>query len=160
MSSAFLASQSLVPRKQQNLTHTYTCTVLFAIICHYLVLLYNNDRFCSLRIQFHNLACLSFFQLQEKDSELSVLMESLKKMRRLAQELVVSEEYEGDTSLSAQCIKAMKLKDDEGYFDTYSHFSIHHEMLSVSLKAVTVMHSLAVVMTSHMTIIYNHSVSR
>jgi len=68
-------------------------------------------------------------------------MESLKKMRRLAQELVVGEEREGDTALPAECVKAMKIKDDQAYFDTYSHFSIHHEMLSVSLKAVTVMHS-------------------
>ena len=68
-------------------------------------------------------------------------MESLKKMRRLAQELVVGEECEGNTSLPVQCVKAMKMKDDEAYFDTYSHFSIHHEMLSVSLKAVSVMHS-------------------
>jgi hypothetical protein len=68
-------------------------------------------------------------------------MESLKKMRHLAQELVVGEECEGDTSLPVQCVKTMKMKDDEAYFDTYSHFSIHHEMLSVSLKAVTVMYS-------------------
>jgi hypothetical protein len=59
----------------------------------------------------------------------------------LAQELVVGEEFEGDTSLPVQCVKAMKVKDDEAYFDTYSHFSIHHEMLSVSSKAVTLMHS-------------------
>jgi hypothetical protein len=58
----------------------------------------------------------------------------MEKMRRLAQELVVGDEHEGDTSLPTQCIKTMKLKDD-GYFNTYSHFSIHHEMLSVSLKA-------------------------
>jgi protein arginine N-methyltransferase 3 len=57
-------------------------------------------------------------------------MESMKKMRRLAQELVVGEECEGDTSVPVQCVKAMKMKDDESYFDTYSHFSIHHEMLS------------------------------
>jgi len=68
-------------------------------------------------------------------------MERLKKMRRLAQEFVVGEECEGDTSLPVQSVKAMKMKDDEAYFDTYSHFSIHHEMLSVSLKAVTLMHS-------------------
>jgi protein arginine N-methyltransferase 3 len=64
------------------------------------------------------------------------------KMRHLAQELVVGGECEGDTPVPAQCIKAMKLKDDEGYFNTYSHFSIHHEMLSVSLKAVTLTYSL------------------
>jgi hypothetical protein len=68
-------------------------------------------------------------------------MESVKKMRRFVQELVVGEECEGDASLPIQCVKAMKMKDDEAYFDTYSHFSIHHEMLSVSLKAVTIMHT-------------------
>lgn len=72
---------------------------------------------------------------------MSVLTESLKKMRRLAQELVVGEECERDASLPSQCIRAMKMKVDEAYFDTYSHFSIHHEMLSVSFKAVTVMPS-------------------
>ena len=30
------------------------------------------------------------------------------------------------------CVKDVKLEDDEGYFSTYSHFSIHYDMLSVS----------------------------
>jgi hypothetical protein len=69
-------------------------------------------------------------------------MESVEKMRHLAQELVVGGEREGDVPVPAQCMQAMKLRDDEGYFNTYSHFSIHHEMLSVSLKAVTLPYSL------------------
>jgi hypothetical protein len=57
-------------------------------------------------------------------------MERSKKMCRFIQEVVLDEEYEGGASLPIQCVKAMKMKDVEAYFDTYSHFNIHHEMLS------------------------------
>lgn len=62
----------------------------------------------------------------------------MEKMRVVTQELVAGEGSEEDLSLLSQCVKAVKLEGDEGYFSTYSHFSIHHEMLSVSQKSVTV----------------------
>lgn len=30
-------------------------------------------------------------------------------------------------------VAAIRLQDDEEYFNTYAHFGIHHEMLSVSI---------------------------
>ncbi|KDR16996.1 protein arginine N-methyltransferase 3 isoform X3 [Zootermopsis nevadensis] len=68
-------------------------------------------------------------QVLEKDLEINTLMENIEKMRCVTQELVAGEESEENSSLP-QCIKAIKLEGDEGYFNTYSHFSIHHEMLS------------------------------
>jgi hypothetical protein len=59
-------------------------------------------------------------------------MESMEKMRCVTQELVAGGGSEEDSSLPPQRIKAIKPEEDEGYFNTYSHFSIHHEMLSVS----------------------------
>jgi len=56
----------------------------------------------------------------------------MEKMRHMAQELVAGGGGEGDSSSPAHCVMNIKLEDDEGYFNTYSHFSIHHEMLSVS----------------------------
>jgi protein arginine N-methyltransferase 3 len=59
-------------------------------------------------------------------------MENMEKMRCVTQKLVAGEGSEEDSSLPPRCIKAIRLEGDEGYFNTYSHFSIHHEMLSVS----------------------------
>lgn len=35
---------------------------------------------------------------------------------------------------SKRCVKNVKLVDDEGYFNTYSHFAIHHEMLTDTVR--------------------------
>lgn len=31
------------------------------------------------------------------------------------------------------CVSSVPLEQDEGYFNTYAHYGIHHEMLSVSI---------------------------
>lgn len=35
---------------------------------------------------------------------------------------------------SSNCVGSVPLQQDEGYFQTYSHYGIHHEMLSVSFR--------------------------
>jgi protein arginine N-methyltransferase 3 len=62
-------------------------------------------------------------------------MEDMEKMRRVTQELVADGGNEADSTSPAHYIKSVKMEYDEGYFNTYSHFSIHHEMLSVSFKS-------------------------
>jgi protein arginine N-methyltransferase 3 len=78
------------------------------------------------------------FQVREKDFELKAMRENMEKMRRITQELMADGGNEADAALPAHCIKAIKMECDEGYFNTYSHFSIHHEMLSVSSKPAIV----------------------
>ncbi|PNF31442.1 Protein arginine N-methyltransferase 3 [Cryptotermes secundus] len=69
-------------------------------------------------------------QIREKDSELKTMTENVEKMRHITQELVADGRNEADSASPAHCIKAIKMECDEGYFNTYSHFGIHHEMLS------------------------------
>jgi protein arginine N-methyltransferase 3 len=83
---------------------------------------------------FHYLLCLQMFQVKEKDSELEAMRKDMDKMRCVTQRLVADGGNEAGLTSPAHCIKAIKVEYDEGYFNTYSHFSIHHEMLSVSLK--------------------------
>jgi protein arginine N-methyltransferase 3 len=75
------------------------------------------------------------FQVREKDSELKAMNENIEKMQSITQRLVADGGNEADSASPARCIKDVKMEYDEGYFNTYSHFNIHHEMLSVSLKS-------------------------
>lgn len=50
-------------------------------------------------------------------------------MKEKAQRLVLDDDI---TKISnKRCVKNKSLDCDEGYFNTYSHFAIHHEMLTV-----------------------------
>lgn len=42
-----------------------------------------------------------------------------------------SEKQQTAQSTLEQSVKSINLNEDEGYFNSYAHFSIHHEMLSV-----------------------------
>lgn len=66
-------------------------------------------------------------QLQANDSMLEQAMKDMEKMRRITRSLVEN----SSTSDSEKCVASVKLENDQGYFNTYSHFGIHHEMLSV-----------------------------
>lgn len=65
---------------------------------------------------------------------MKAMRENIEKMRHITQQLVADGGNEADAASPVHCIKAINMEYDEGYFNTYSHFSIHHEMLSVSLK--------------------------
>ncbi|XP_069676938.1 protein arginine N-methyltransferase 3 isoform X2 [Periplaneta americana] len=65
-------------------------------------------------------------QVREKESEIRTLKEIMEKMRRVTQEVMADD----STSSAIKGFESIKLEDDVGYFNTYSHFSIHHEMLS------------------------------
>lgn len=50
-------------------------------------------------------------------------------MTKKAQKLVFDED---DLPKSKdRCVKKVSSNSDQGYFNTYSHFAIHHEMLTV-----------------------------
>ena len=50
-------------------------------------------------------------------------------MTKKAQKLVFDEDE--ITKPKDRCVKNVGAKSDQGYFNTYSHFAIHHEMLTV-----------------------------
>lgn len=68
-----------------------------------------------------------------KNSLLEAAAEDIKRMRTLTQELV-----EGTNSHNTcdkpvdRKVACLTLSEDQSYFDSYAHFSIHLEMLSVS----------------------------
>lgn len=63
-------------------------------------------------------------------------MDTLKtKFREIFEEKSDVTSYEaGKTAkvTSTNCVGSVPLQQDEGYFQTYSHYGIHHDMLSVS----------------------------
>ena len=63
-------------------------------------------------------------------------MQQIEEMQRRAQALVLDDDtdiHSTSDENAPRCVKSIRAHDDEGYFSTYSHFAIHHEMLTVSL---------------------------
>lgn len=54
----------------------------------------------------------------------------MEEMREKAQKLILGDDLEGKEK--STLVSAHNPNVDEGYFNTYSHFAIHHEMLTVS----------------------------
>lgn len=61
----------------------------------------------------------------------------MKRMRALTQELVEGNNSHSDKPVERK-VACLSLSEDQSYFDSYAHFGIHLEMLSVSclLKVV------------------------
>lgn len=58
----------------------------------------------------------------------------MEEMKEKAQKLILGDELDGKHGLHGKTlVNAYNPNVDEGYFNTYSHFAIHHEMLTVSL---------------------------
>lgn len=51
-------------------------------------------------------------------------------MTKKAQKLVFDDD-DDTIKPKERCVKNVQSKSDQGYFNTYSHFAIHHEMLTV-----------------------------
>lgn len=56
----------------------------------------------------------------------------MEEMREKAQKLILGDDLDGKEK--GTLVSAHNPNVDEGYFNTYSHFAIHHEMLTVSCK--------------------------
>lgn len=71
--------------------------------------------------------------LDAEVKHLNSLLEDMRKEFKSNSEKLISElEKETATALTTQhCVAAVKCADDEMYFNTYAHYDIHHEMLSV-----------------------------
>lgn len=79
-------------------------------------------------------------QLAEKDILLEHLIGQIEKMKTSYQELIERTEtsngpttvgLSSDATIVQTCVGQVPVKEDEGYFNTYAHFDIHHDMLSV-----------------------------
>lgn len=60
-------------------------------------------------------------------------MEDMNKMKKITRNLVESTNIGDSSSVqdTEKCVANVRLENDQGYFNTYAHFGIHHEMLSV-----------------------------
>jgi len=92
------------------------------------------DRFNDIKKQFEALSV----QVKEKDQNLTALYEDMSKMKGVAQSLF-NTSGDSDGSKSASNLYNQKLlpvaqsrtvEEDQSYFQSYAHYSIHHEMLS------------------------------
>lgn len=71
-------------------------------------------------------------QLEQRDVVCQLAKEQIDEMKQKAQRLVLDDE---PTKISNErCVKNKSLDCDEGYFNTYSHFAIHHEMLTDKVR--------------------------
>ncbi|CAG2068628.1 unnamed protein product, partial [Timema podura] len=67
-------------------------------------------------------------QVQEKDAVLEGMLQDMEVMRGATRHLLGSSKCsESAEPLLERGVKSISLQDDEGYFNTYAHFGIHHE---------------------------------
>lgn len=59
----------------------------------------------------------------------------MEEMKEKAQKLILGDDL--DEKEKNVLTNAHNLNADEGYFNTYSHFAIHHEMLTVSFGKIS-----------------------
>ncbi|GLH05504.1 Histone-arginine methyltransferase CARMER [Gryllus bimaculatus] len=69
-------------------------------------------------------------EVQEKDALMQNMLEDMERMRQVTQNLMKIGAGEELSVSQPKCVGNRSLAEDEGYFSTYAHFSIHHEMLS------------------------------
>ncbi|XP_011298245.1 protein arginine N-methyltransferase 1 [Fopius arisanus] len=70
-------------------------------------------------------------QLEQRETACYLAKQQIDEMQRKVQRIVFDEETEKP---SKRCVKNVGAVDDEGYFNTYSHFAIHHEMLTDTVR--------------------------
>ncbi|XP_012269948.2 protein arginine N-methyltransferase 3 isoform X2 [Athalia rosae] len=72
-------------------------------------------------------------QLEQRDAACQLAKEQIDDMKEKVQRLVLDDESLKNTP-SDWCDENKSLDCDEGYFNTYSHFAIHHEMLTDKVR--------------------------
>ncbi|GBP81978.1 Protein arginine N-methyltransferase 3 [Eumeta japonica] len=72
-------------------------------------------------------------QLKENQSLLQMAKEDMDTMKKSVKTLVEGGNKDTD-NIVVNCVSKVALEDDEGYFNSYSHFGIHYEMLSDKIR--------------------------
>jgi len=91
------------------------------------------NQFNDLKKQFDAMS----LELQEKNDELKVVFEDMTKMKGVAQTLFNSAEETEKVRSKSKLVpvsEARTVEEDQSYFQSYAHYSIHHEMLSDSVR--------------------------
>lgn len=74
--------------------------------------------------------------MHEKDEALKRVLSDMEKMKKITKNLIDNTKS-GDT-ITPNCVSSIGLENDQGYFNSYSHFGIHHEMLSVNIFLIKI----------------------
>lgn len=84
-------------------------------------------------------------QIKLQQEQLEHAAHDMETMRKGFQKLLEKDDKKHDgRSEKVTCVSSVSLKADEGYFDSYAHFGIHHEMLSVcAIKKKKIVYHLA-----------------
>ncbi|XP_023297668.2 protein arginine N-methyltransferase 1 [Lucilia cuprina] len=70
-------------------------------------------------------------QVKFQQEQLEQASQDMETMRKGFQRLMEKDDKKIETkNKNITCVSSVSLKADEGYFDSYAHFGIHHEMLS------------------------------
>lgn len=74
----------------------------------------------------------------DKNLQLEQAVEDIEKMKKTFHNLVEKTETKtkqlNSDGTEQECVGNLSLEDDEGYFNSYSHFGIHHDMLSDAVR--------------------------
>ncbi|XP_075992702.1 arginine methyltransferase 3 [Anticarsia gemmatalis] len=79
-------------------------------------------------------------QLNENQTHLQMAKEDINKMQQSMKTIVEggsSSSSNAGPSVIVNCVSSVPLESDEGYFSTYAHFGIHHDMLSDKVRTET-----------------------
>lgn len=72
--------------------------------------------------------------LEQAASDMETLKTKFREIFEEKSDTGVTEAGKTAKATSINCVGSVPLQQDEGYFQTYSHYGIHHDMLSVSFS--------------------------
>ncbi|XP_075212327.1 arginine methyltransferase 3 [Lycorma delicatula] len=77
-----------------------------------------------------------YAQVRVKESLLKDAEDAICRMRQTLNNVITSENKSDTNKLNSvpRCVSSVDVKDDHCYFNSYSHFGIHHEMLSDKVR--------------------------
>lgn len=70
--------------------------------------------------------------LEEAAADLDHLRAKFRDMFEQQGDFAAGSSQKNEQPSNRDCVSSVPLDQDEGYFNTYAHYGIHHEMLSVS----------------------------
>ncbi|CAG9763663.1 unnamed protein product [Ceutorhynchus assimilis] len=85
----------------------------------------SNLSFAELQRHIHNLN----LQLKQKDMLIESYQKDMEKMKQVTRSII--ESGDAKTNASSVMIDTTAVRESSDYFNSYSHFGIHHEMLNV-----------------------------
>ncbi|XP_043268413.1 protein arginine N-methyltransferase 1 [Venturia canescens] len=74
-------------------------------------------------------------QLEQREIVCFLAKQQIEEMQLKVKSIVLDDDNDKDRT--SKSVKSIRANDDDGYFSTYSHFAIHHEMLTDTVRTET-----------------------